>query len=361
MFSVVFKLIEVFLFVKTFSNDVSETNEMELKNINNNLEYPRIIWSFYDRELPLPIREMVDTTLENIEGKWKFYFLTYENVSSYIDISKFPPWFYGYLPAHQSDFIRLLLLEKYGGWWIDSSIIINDNLVLEDLYKECVDKKCELVAICNKQCPRKMIENSFFYAPKGSEVIKEWVKEVSQVHELGRENYMYSLYRTGVTIPSDVFWPKYPVMSPYLSSFAAQQKALDRLVPRNTSLVIHKGQDLLFKLNYDCKLNIKCIKKNYMNKNKRKEYPIIKLNSYVRLELFKRENTVTAYDSFVEPHELKEGMNISLLLLFHLCVGFTLKFNILSLFFMLFVRYLSLSLHIPLSSIIYLGKNNHIL
>lgn len=299
----------VFLLISCIKQEIFEKQIPVKYDLDVKLEYPRIMWSFYDRKMQKPIQEMLDKTLETVKDKWTFNFLTYENLSNFLDVSTFPSNLRNTLPAHQSDYIRLRLLEKYGGWWIDTALIINSNDIMEDFYSEAVTKHSHLVAVCNVQCPRKLIEDGFMYAPKGSIVIKEWLKELEKAHVMGQQNYIYSLYRSGVTFPFYIFEPNYPIARPYMTTYAAQQKTLDQIVPRNTTILIHRPEVSLYQLNYECHKNAYCVRRVYFNKEKLKKYPIVKLNSWVREIVFRSDDTVTCYDSFIEPNPLKKGMD----------------------------------------------------
>lgn len=275
------------------------------------LKFSRYVWSFYDRKMPDIIQRIFDRTYNIVSKNWEYKYLTYDNISLYLNTSLFPSHFKKMLPAHQSDYVRLCLLSKYGGWWIDTAIIVNNDSIMEEMYEEGKESNAELVGVCYLQCPRKLIETSFFYAPKGSVILKEWMKEFAFAEEIGESNYLYKIYREGITFPQITFGPKYPFIDPYMVVFGAQQKALDRNIARNTSMVIHPAVDSIFKLINECNRNPKCINKTLNNKEKVKEYRVIKMNSWLRRKLFPKGKTVTAYDPFYEPHPLIAGMKIS--------------------------------------------------
>lgn len=275
--------------------------------IDVNDKYFRIAWSFYDRPMPNITRRIFDYTYSEVSKRYKYYYISYDNISSFLNLSEYSFFSRQMLPAHQSDFIRLLLLYNYGGWWIDTCLIVNSVDVLDKLYSEAVEKNVDLSAMCFMQCPKKLIENSFMYAPKGSILIKKWIEELIKAHKMGQSNYLYYIYRNGVTFPRCMFEPRYPRINPYMTAFGAQQYALERVLPRNTSIITHQGTEYIFKMHKDCKNNARCIK-DVMNTPKRvKKYPLIKLNSWLRKIIFKGEGTVTAYDSFLEPHPLIKG------------------------------------------------------
>lgn len=269
------------------------------------------MWSFYDRQMQPVIKEMFDITMENVGSKWEYNFLSYNNLSLFLNISSFPPHFYHLLPAHQSDYIRMMLLEKYGGWWIDTSLIINDNSILEEFYKEITEKKAEFFGVCNIQCPRKLVENGFIYAPKGSIIIKKWREEMEEINREGLSNYIYNTYRSGVTFHYGLFNFNYPNLRTYMTAFVAEQKVFDRLIPRNTSIIIKEGSETLYAMHRYCKEKNLTYSSLFFDKEKRKTFPLIKINSWLRKRMFKGKGTVNAYGKIFDPVKVKKGSEVN--------------------------------------------------
>lgn len=96
-----------------------------------------------------------------------------------------------------------------------------------------------------------------------------------------------------------------------MTAFAAEQKVFDRLIPRNTSVIIRYGNETLYEWLDFLKANRLKYADVYYNNKLRRTFPLIKINTYIRSKLFKGQGTVTAYETFYEPHPLKEGMNIN--------------------------------------------------
>lgn len=71
----------------------------------------------------------------NSGNDYKVHFLNHDNLNDYID--EIPEVFWKLSPTHQSDFLRVILLNKWGGIWLDSDTIVMDNLSsLFDILKE---------------------------------------------------------------------------------------------------------------------------------------------------------------------------------------------------------------------------------
>lgn len=57
---------------------------------------------------------------------YNLHFITKININEYID--NLPLFFYELQPAHQADFIRVMVICKYGGIWLDSDILVIESL-----------------------------------------------------------------------------------------------------------------------------------------------------------------------------------------------------------------------------------------
>jgi hypothetical protein len=69
------------------------------------------------------------------DNNWNPIVLNNTNISKYINIDEYPLNYNKLIVQHKADWIRLKVLQKYGGLWMDASIIINDMDKLEEMYK----------------------------------------------------------------------------------------------------------------------------------------------------------------------------------------------------------------------------------
>ncbi|MBR4151731.1 MAG: hypothetical protein IKT98_02090 [Selenomonadaceae bacterium] len=87
-------------------------------------------WLQGEESLP-PIVRCCYNSLKKNAGRYKIIFIDEKNFSKYVDIAphimdKFRAGKIS--PAHFSDVIRINLLEKYGGLWLDSTILVTEPL-----------------------------------------------------------------------------------------------------------------------------------------------------------------------------------------------------------------------------------------
>ena len=97
-----------------------------------------IIWTCWFQGLenaPLLVKKCLESMKKHIKGM-KIIVITEENYDQYVTIPDYiiRKWKKGIISyAHFSDLIRLELLNRYGGLWLDSTIYITDDISFEDL------------------------------------------------------------------------------------------------------------------------------------------------------------------------------------------------------------------------------------
>ena len=101
----------------------------EKVSLNESAPKEKIIWTCWlqgEENAPLLVRRCIDSIRSNA-GNFKVVVLTSETISNYISvpehiIKKHETGIISH--THYTDFVRLLLLKKYGGIWIDATIML---------------------------------------------------------------------------------------------------------------------------------------------------------------------------------------------------------------------------------------------
>lgn len=151
----------------------------------NDTEIPKDIWTFWhDDNLPEIIERSIDTW-KRTNSDYKIHVVTKSNLEYYLPGNDI------FLTPHckdsiqrASDFIRLELLYKYGGFWIDASVILNGSLN----YFRDIQRRGEyeiLAYYLSKFTTRPefpVIENWFLAAVPESRVIKIWLDCFSHIN-----------------------------------------------------------------------------------------------------------------------------------------------------------------------------------
>lgn len=173
----------------------------EEKFTNNEYILPKIIYGYYDNPNEI-INAHIETWKRNTSPEWDIIFLNKQNISQYVDddfINK-----YKNLPAFRfSDFLRLYLLNKTGGVWIDASTIILNNKFLDNYYDDMHKNKYDATLYELKgrtiEKDKPYLENWFIMAPKNSNFIKDLYGEFAIANDMN-----FLKYKKTVLIPSKI-------------------------------------------------------------------------------------------------------------------------------------------------------------
>ena len=144
---------------------------------NSSYHYPKIIWLYWHSQDDIPevVRLCVDT-VRKFCPDYKVNFLNASSVNEYISLPDIP----ASLPlAVKADYIRLMLLEKYGGVWMDSSIFLNEDFGWISKMISNHDAFVFYSDECTIDLNEPITENWFIISPLGSPFIKAWLKEFS--------------------------------------------------------------------------------------------------------------------------------------------------------------------------------------
>jgi hypothetical protein len=218
-------------------------------------------------------------------GGWTVHFLDKHSVYDYISKSEFPHKYNSLKPAHKADWIRLTLLSKYGGAWMDASILLNDAAALDQLRQQSIHKQSAFTGFSyrnNEPGQASLrgislyIENWFIMAPKESIIIKLWLEEYEKAIAMGFMPYRHSLEKAGVNL-SRIF--EKPT-STYLTQHACLQNVLQKRLPRILPMIVLPAEDSAFKLRVTCDSDSECIMNALKDEpEKWKTVPFIKLIS----------------------------------------------------------------------------------
>jgi len=173
---ILFLIIFLVLKYRLYLLDCKLKYKIEKHDINILEKTDKIIWSYWnDANLPLLVKLALHTWY-----KWNpdylICFIIGDEVSQYVDTKLFPNNFNISSHAHKADIIRLALLEKYGGIWLDSTIFLNKPL--SDTWDpKNYDIGGYYADFFTTNFDKPVFENWFISAPKNSILIKKWKDE----------------------------------------------------------------------------------------------------------------------------------------------------------------------------------------
>lgn len=144
---------------------------------------PRLIWFFWDGPVDSFAVQCVASWHKFAPG-WEVRGVNFSNLSAYLDASELPSNFMDLDSIQrQSDCVRLALLAKYGGVWVDASVMFNRNLEewiagpMEVQSRDGKGKEFLAYYIQSFSGPGpgdEVIESWFLAAKRGSLIIRKW-------------------------------------------------------------------------------------------------------------------------------------------------------------------------------------------
>ena len=273
-------IIVILLFIK---KKINKKININLENFidKNNYMLPKTIWMYWNTILlPEHIKLMVNNNKKILGNEWIINILNDENLKNYLDINQFSKNYDTLQVQHKADFIRLKVLEKYGGIWMDASIIINSKENFEYLYNDNINNKYEitLFTLYDKDESFKYhqyTENWFIIAPLNSKIIKLWLEEFEYAINIGFNEYKKYVK----DILNVKLFPKIENSDCYLTQHTALQVILQKKIDWTPNILFLKSEDTMFKLLTECNYDNECIKNKIENNKEIKNIPYIKITN----------------------------------------------------------------------------------
>ena len=153
----------------------------------------KIIWSFWNTsELPTLLQKCINSWIVHLID-WEIVVLSTKTLESYISLDELPTTFFELSSPFKSDLLRLLLLEKYSGVWLDASLFVLDNF---DWLLDHIERNQITHFTGFKLRRNKYFESWFIAAPTVRDpMIAKWyamLKDVASLHPLYTDHECYT-------------------------------------------------------------------------------------------------------------------------------------------------------------------------
>lgn len=201
-------------------------------------EIPKTIWTYWDGSPP-EIVEKCMATWRKHNPDYTINLLSNSNITDYLPETNISGMKMADTPQRKSDFIRIHILEKYGGVWCDASIIMTDSLEFIRT-KSGYDLVGYHIGKMMNKPESPVIENWFIAAPPRSDFIRKWRDTFTKINEFkSPDDYVQSIRDSGVDI-SKVESPEYLTMH-----VASQHVIQKQMTPAEVSakLYLMKAED----------------------------------------------------------------------------------------------------------------------
>lgn len=160
-------------------------------------EIPRVIWTFWQGRPSRTVSACIESWRAHAQG-WEVNVLGTKELAKYLP--EFPDLNASLPPQKVSNLVRLMLLEKYGGVWLDASTLATTSL--DWLRSEVMDSGCEAALFWNehngtyrKDLHRPIVENGCICAIPESPFIAHWREAYQDC--IASEDYEDYFGRTG--------------------------------------------------------------------------------------------------------------------------------------------------------------------
>lgn len=151
---------------------------------------PKIFWTYWDGpEIPISVKKCI-STWEKHNPDYDIIILNRDNLHFYCDDDIYS-FKHADTPQRISDFVRLAVLSKHGGTWVDSSSIMSEPL--QDHPYEYVGYYIDVMTK-NKKYP--VIENWFISCVKNCQFIKKWKDIFYSINDGTVDEYLHNLQKT---------------------------------------------------------------------------------------------------------------------------------------------------------------------
>jgi len=227
---------------------------------------PKTVWMYWDTvELPPLIQRIRENNLARLNG-WKINYLNQTNIANYIAAEEYPKKFDTLISQHKADWIRLTLLSKYGGIWMDAAIIINDINAIDRLYHDSLAINSQFTGFSfknyetNSQSNKGLslyVENWFIMAPINSIIIKLWLTQFEGAIHMGFENYR--IFLEGKNVDTSKIFDAAKPEDVYLTQHACLQYVMQKQIelPLPPMIILPAENDML-KIRYNCAYDDAC-------------------------------------------------------------------------------------------------------
>ena len=208
---------------KILINDKPIINDEKIIEKSNKIW---ICWFQGIENAPELVKACYNSVLKNYKDK-EIIVLTEENYKKYVDMPEYiiKKWEKGYITfAHFSDILRIELLSKYGGLWLDSTIfttkrselVFNENIELFVFKQVDIDRKNSLSVVAS---------NWLIYANKDNNIINLTKKLLYYYWKDYNYAINYNIFHIFFKLATEVYkdeWKNVPTfnnISPHILQF----------------------------------------------------------------------------------------------------------------------------------------------
>lgn len=189
---------------------------------------PRVLWTYWHTaELPPLVQECITSWKKNLSDFPTVHVLHADHELVQGLVRKAPPNMYPPKSSHFSDWLRLTVVERWGGVWMDASILVNNGKQIRDLVSATEQGNYEVGGYhltgfqTLPEFP--ILESWWFCAPSSSPFITSWKREFDRAISIGFQEYRVAIAEEGIDAQNI-----YITSGTYLTIHACAQAVMQR-------------------------------------------------------------------------------------------------------------------------------------
>ncbi|MDT8998077.1 capsular polysaccharide synthesis protein [Paucibacter sp. APW11] len=160
---------------------------------------PRIIWAYW-HETPAPdFIQRCKANWQQLAPQHEVRLLHKANIRDWIDVGPYEATLQSLPHYRQADWLRLQLLARHGGFWIDASTMLCESLEWAHLLQQ--QSQVEFVGFYidrfSSRADQPIVENWFMAAPPHSRFVRDLAEEFGYAMGLGEAAYLQVLRDQG--------------------------------------------------------------------------------------------------------------------------------------------------------------------
>lgn len=232
-------------------------------------DFPAVVWLYWEGAMVPYIVQKCVNRIKILNPSFQVVFLTPKTLQDYLPDFKVET---EDIPlANKTDLIRLELLYKYGGIWMDATIILNENL---DWVKTIMaEKKYDCLAFWRENSTSNLeypvVESWFLCSSPKNPFIKAWLEELKPLGEIGAKKYFEQIRKKNnyKDILQNIDRPG------YLLVYLAQQIVMQR--DKDFNLCLQSAEKTAFFYQETLDWDIRKMNIEFMIKEKQEPTPLI--------------------------------------------------------------------------------------
>lgn len=258
--------------------------------VNKTYCFPRIVWCYWEQNnIPLDVRKMIRVTRKSLQN-FTVGFVSQKNIKKFLNINNFPEHYYDFKrkgSPNKADYIRMSLLEKFGGIYVDAGTIVNSGQEMEWFIHQAIEHQPQLVAF-KYGFEDHDIHFGFLGAPRNSFYLKSFIKEYNNAFSVERHVYCNATCKFLLEQGVNLFFrclpkPKsYFMMDTIFTKVNFLNSTLNESILR---LPQERGPNRLF---IECQYKKSCFIQRYIHDPVVQTFPFVKVFGHFRIAIANR-------------------------------------------------------------------------